>query len=257
VKDETMTRKNDTRSFVEKVASDNRAYVESLLDENRRLNLHIAELENERDRARQALERALDDLQSRQQLEASLKERVARIEQESRRASQRYVEVEQQNTNLANLYVASYQLHGTLDRQAVLAAIQEIVINLIGSEELGVWELDDESDELRLVASFGIDADAWTSIALGSGVIGSCAVTGERFVAGPNAKKPISLERTLTACIPLRLDDRVIGVIGIFRLLQQKPTLEPVDYELFDLLALHAASALFCTRLLARATAAA
>ncbi|HEV2721355.1 MAG TPA: diguanylate phosphodiesterase, partial [Thermoanaerobaculia bacterium] len=72
--------------------------------------------------------------------------------------------------------------------------------------------------------------------------------TGERFVISESAVHPFGREEQLTACIPLKLDDRVVGVIGIFRLLQQKQGLEPLDFELFDLLSSHAASALFCTR---------
>jgi len=205
-----------TRPFIQKIVNDAREYVQSLLDENKRLH----------------------DL-------------LAGMQEENRRASARYVEVEQQNTNLANLYVASYQLHGTLDRQRVLGAIQEIVINLIGSEELAIWELDAEREQLNLAASFGIDEVAWHSIPmdLHSGVIGLVAVTGERFVAGQSPVQAVGREAGLTACIPLKLDDRVIGAIGIFSLLGQKEGLEPVDFELFDLLASHAATALYCTRL--------
>ena len=45
-----------------------------------------------------------------------------------------YVEIEEENNNLANLYVASYQLHSTLDSSEVLKVVLEIVINLIGAE---------------------------------------------------------------------------------------------------------------------------
>jgi hypothetical protein len=38
------------------------------------------------------------------------------------------------------------------------------------------------------------------------------------------------------------------------RLLEQKRSIEPVDYELFDLLATHAATALYCANLHAEAT---
>jgi GAF domain-containing protein len=38
-------------------------------------------------------------------------------------------------------------------------------------------------------------------------------------------------------------------VIAIFRLLVQKPKLEPADRELLDLLATQAGTALYCTRL--------
>ena len=201
-----------TRTFIEKAANDTREVVQSLLDENNRLSRRVTDL-------------------------------VTELEEQNRRFSERYVEVEEQNTKLANLYVASYQLNGTLDRERVIAAIKEIVINLIGCEELAIWELDEVLGALILVSSFGIDAGAWASIPLGSGLVGSAASTGERFIAGDSGP------RDLVACIPLKLDDRVVGAIGIFSLLQQKQGLEPLDYELFDLLASHAASALFCTAL--------
>jgi hypothetical protein len=52
--------------------------------------------------------------------------------------------------------------------------------------------------------------------------------------------------------VPLRLGESTTGAIAIFRLLPQKPGLEPLDYELFDLLGTHAAAALYCTGLHAR-----
>ena len=207
------TKKTDGRPFIDKVTSDTRAYVESLLEENRRLGMQVAELELERDRARRELDRVMSDLTEREQLEQSLKARVAVVEQESKSYSQRYVEVEQQNTNLANLYVASYQLTGTLERERVLASIKEIVINLIGSEELAIWEADADGGALLLRDSFGIDEQRWRRVALdvNSGVIGLCCVAGARFIVGESEIAPVGQEETLSACIPLRLDDVVEG----------------------------------------------
>jgi hypothetical protein len=228
----------EQRPFIEKIAQDNRDYVQALLDENARLSRAVAELQLE--------------LSTREKLEALLKERVTAIETESRAFAARYVEVEQQNTNLANLYVASYQLHGTLDRERVIESIKEIVINLIGSEELCVWEC--EGERLELVGSFGMDEAVWLNVAFGSGLIGACAQTGERFLVG-EGPEPNGREAGLTACVPLKLDEKVVGAIGIFRLLPQKEGLAPVDFELFDLLASHGASALYCTRVFAETVA--
>ena len=205
-----------TRNFIEKAANDTREVVQSLLDENQSLSRRVTELVNQ-------------------------------MEDQNRRFSERYVEVEDQNTKLANLYVASYQLNGTLDRERVIAAIKEIVINLVGCEELAIWELDEVLGALILAGSFGIDAGAWASIPVRSGVIGTVAATGEPFIDPERAQN-------LLACIPLKLDDHVVGAIGIFSLLPQKQGLEPLDHELFELLASHAASALYCTSLHARFT---
>lgn len=219
------------RPYIDKVANDTNEYMQSLLEENQRLSQLVAEMS---------------------QKESLLQERLVAIENESRTYSARYVEVEQQNTNLANLYVATYQLHGTLNRESVLAAIKEIVINLIGSEELAVWELDDATGSLQLVDSFGVDEVLWDRVGLDVGVIGGSAKSGERFVRGESMLTPTPGERSLMAVIPLKLDERVIGVIGIFTLLRQKAGFEAVDFELFDLLSSHAASALFCTRMFER-----
>jgi GAF domain-containing protein len=226
------------RPFIEKIAQDSRDVFQSLLDDNQRLHRSLAELQVE--------------LATRQQMEEILRRRVETIEEESRGFTARYVEVEQQNTNLANLYVASYQLHGTLDRDRILEAIKEIVINLIGSEELGIFEMID--GRLELVGSFGIDEAEWETVPLGYGVVGLTAETGLRFIAG-EILQPSGREEKLTACVPLKLDEQVVGAIAIFTLLPQKPGLEPVDLELFDLLASHAASALYCTRLAAKVSA--
>ena len=131
------------------------------------------------------------------------------------------------------------------DRARAIAAIREIVIHIIGSEELAIWEVDEELQILKLIGSFGIDVEEWAGVLVGSGMIGAVAQTGARFVTTEALFAPEGREETLTACIPLKHDDQVVGVVAIFRLLPQKEGLEELDYELFDLLASHAGSALF------------
>ena len=247
-----MTKNDRHRPFLEQIAHANREYVQSLIDENQRLSTRAAQLETERDHAQRQLANALAEIESRGALESLLQQRIDAIEAESRSFSERYVEVEQQNTNLANLYVASYQLTGTLDRERIVGAIQEIVINLIGSEELAIWEVDEDIDALSLIGSFGVSESEWAGVPIGSGIVGAVARSGQRFILSDAILLPAGREENLTACIPLKLDERVVGVIGIFRLLQQKEGLEAVDFELFDLLGSHAASALFSARLFER-----
>ena len=74
--------------------------------------------------------------------------------------------------------------------------------------------------------------------------IGRATSDGETYVAGGDLQ-----QATLVACVPLKLDGRITGYIAICRLLAHKNTLEPLDHELFDLLATHAATALYCTAL--------
>ena len=50
------------------------------------------------------------------------------------------------------------------------------------------------------------------------------------------------------AVVPLKIKDQVIGLLVIYKLLQQKRAFSPTDYELFSLLAGQAATAIFSMR---------
>jgi len=272
-------------AYVQRVREGTQRYTQDLLSDNERLRVLVATLEAERtrlqDRARanEDLLRELDVLRglaaslerekvriqeqllaAHQELDGHRRERellqhqLAEIERQSRSHSERYVQVEAQNSNLANLYVASYRLQGTLNRREVLEAIEEIVGNLIGCEELAIYEMDARGEALELVSSVGLDHAEHARVPLGVGRLGRAAVTGEPDVAsGQDSER--AAEARLSACIPLKLDGRVTGALALFRLLPQKPSFEAVDHELFELLATHAATALYCTALQARLSA--
>ena len=174
--------------------------------------------------------------------------RNASLEQENRQTRERLCEIEEEHNNLANLYVASTQLHSTLDPGEVLRVVIEIVINLIGAEVFAIYLLDGD-DTLEVVASEGIAADELPGCRLGTGEVGRAAATIEttcldREDAGDSAR-PLVI-------VPLHVDRRPIGAIAIFRLLRQKDAFTALDRELFDVLGGHAATALFAARVHAR-----
>jgi nitrate/nitrite-specific signal transduction histidine kinase len=82
-------------------------------------------------------------------------EQLKSIEGENQHFAKRYVEVEDENNNLANLYVATYQLHSTLDSNEVVKVILEIVINLIGAEIFCVYVCEEGSEVLTPAAAEG------------------------------------------------------------------------------------------------------
>jgi GAF domain-containing protein len=247
--------KDDTGlHYIERVRQDAARYARELLEENEKLRGLVLSLEGENRRLGEQLQTIRDEAERFSREQAGLQLRLAEIQSESRRFAQQFVEIERQNSNLANLYVASYQFAGTLDRERVLQVIQEILANLVGTEETAVFELDEKGGALRLLSSNGIDPEPFRRLVRGEGAIGTVADTGEAWIAG-DAAPAEGTEAHLTACVPLKLEERVTGVIAIFRLLPQKSGLEPVDRELFDLLATHAAMALYCTGLHERVTA--
>ena len=228
--------------------------VEAVVRTNDALRAQTAGLESEVERLRSQALALRSESERQRKEEVALQAQIEGIKAETRAYSSRYAEVEQQNSNLANLYVASYRLHGTLDRGEVIAAIQEIIANLVGSEEAALFEIDHDTKTLELVASFGLDREQCPSIPLGGGgLIGLTARTGEILVVDPShLSGTTGLESRLTACVPLKLDSSVTGVIAIFGLLPQKGGIEELDRELFDLLATQAAFALYCTGLHAK-----
>ena len=160
-------------------------------------------------------------------------------------------ESEAQVANLASLYVAVTSVHGALDRPSVLASVQEIVTNLIGSEEMAIFETDSAKGRLTLLASLGIDPGSYQDLHIGEGAIGQAAATGERLIRQEGGSLTEDGDAALTACIPLKVAGRVVGVLAVFRLLPHKGRLDEIDIDLFDVLAAHAASALLFTRLYA------
>src|SRR5687768_11068599 len=121
---------------------------------------------------------------------AGLVSGLQRAHDASERYAAQYREMESQNTSLANLYVASYRLHGTLDRSEVLATIQEIVTNLVGCEEMAILETSDTGEALALAVATGIDPEPFQSVPVASGIIGWCARTAETFVSGDGDEPP-------------------------------------------------------------------
>jgi hypothetical protein len=221
---------DDPGAYVRKVRAESHQYVQELLQDNQRLR---SALRLHEERLKQLeLERQASEATSQHQYE-------------------RFREVEENNSHLANLYVASYRLLGTLQRSEVLLAIREIIANLIGSEEFAVYELDQRGEVLELVTSLGVVPEGDRRIELGSGIIGESARNRRLFRADHASEELPAEANRLLACIPLTLDERLVGAIVIFRLLQHKPRLLPVDGELFALLGTHAAAALRCSRLLA------
>jgi hypothetical protein len=186
---------------------------------------------------------------------AQLESRVRGLEETNRDFTERHVALDQLNAHLANQYVALHRLHGSLERSDVLDALREILINLIGTENFAVFERQKASSVLRVAVSFGVDEERLEPLSLDDPGLGAYVAGGETYLASQGAP-PASLSLPLAACVPLRIGDRVIGAIVVYELLAHKAAIEEGDVELFNLLAMHAATALYCSDLHARATVA-
>lgn len=227
-------------------------FTQDLLKENERLRFRLLELEstvaarhpsgNEDNLA------LLNRIKELEQDKQDILDRIRKVEDENQDFANRYIEIETENNNLANLYIASYQLHSTLDFKEVLQIIMEIVINLIGAEEFSLMLLDEKTGVLSAVACEGLDREEIPSVRLGSGLIGQTLQSGESYFTDDLETYQRDILCPMV-CVPLKIKEHVIGVLAIYKLLVQKEKFAQVDYELFTLLAGHAATAIFGARL--------
>jgi len=253
MKDEEKNALNRAEEFLQ-VFKKGAEFTQELLKENERLRYQILQLEEAQKKhpADQSgdgetilLRRRIEELEAEKN---EILDRIDRVEAENNDFAQRYVDVETQNNMLANLYIASFQLHSTLDHREVLQIITEIVINLIGAEEFAVLVLDEKARKLQAVATEGLELAEVPIVRVGEGIIGETARNGESYFIDHME----GYVRDLTnpqVCIPLKIKDHVIGVLAIYKLLVQKDQFSDLDYELFSLLAGHAATAIFSSKL--------
>ena len=245
-----MSNESGLPSYVDRVREDTQKNIRHLLSENEQLRLASAQLESEVTRLRQEMTTVRQELIHRREAEHELERTMERIRAEGEQYLAQYAEVEMHNANLANLYVTSYQLHGTLKREAILQALQEVIVNLIGSEDFAICETRFDDDlaveslafgELTVSASVGVDP---AGVSWATPRVLDAAESRVLYV-GPTDREP----GDPLVCLPLQVDGQLVGMIVIFTLLAHKAQLEPLDHELFDLLASHASTALYCCKL--------
>jgi len=180
-----------------------------------------------------------------------LEQRLASAESDIKELASRLVDSEHQGGRLMNLYVATYQLHSTLDPAEVQATIAEIAINLLGAAQFVLLLRRDEGEGLEIAlregAPDGADRDplyAGESYAGGDPMVDATLADGVLRL-GPTADSPA------LAAVPLRVHQEIVGALVVQKLLEHKPILRAEDRDLLDLLSAHAAIALFAARLFA------
>jgi GAF domain-containing protein len=183
-----------------------------------------------------------------------LESRLLDVESDREELSNKLAEYEQQVGRLMNLYVATYQLHATLDPGEVQATIAEIAINLLGAERfvLLFWKTNAaagagaRSGECEVAFAEGLDGDTSGIYRNGLYAGGDPAVDAT-LADGVLRIGPIDGSDAL-ACVPLTVQGATVGALVILKLFEHKAMLRPEDRDLLDLIAAHAASALFAAR---------
>lgn len=245
--------KKERDAFIQQFFRKGAQLTEELLKENERLRDQIAELErdNQRLRAHLASDEAIRELLRKiEDLEREKHELVSRTNAfaaAKNEFSSRYEEVETELANLANLYVATSQLHAAHSVRSVLRNLKELLAQLLGAASFCVYLRSDDEKELVAIATEGVLPAEVGRIPAEDNAIADAMLRGDVvYGAGDTSKGSFAHP---AACVPMRVDGRVIGVIAVFATLSQKTEFLHADEELCKLLAAQAATALVNARL--------
>ena len=197
-----------------------------------------------------AVENVRRELEQQEEIN-KLKNRMQMMEDDQGELASRLVESEHHKGRLMNLYVATFQLHATLDPEDVQATIAEIAVDLLGAEVFALLLRQEDEGVCDVALSRGLDeygANLYTdgSYRGGDPVVDATLADGVlRYGATEGS--------SVMAAVPLKVQDAIVGAIVLLKLFDHKPMLADDDRDLLDLLGAHAASALFAARVYATA----
>jgi nitrate/nitrite-specific signal transduction histidine kinase len=176
-----------------------------------------------------------------------LKSRLAEAESDLQETTDRMVEVEHQRGRLMGLYVATCELHETLDLEEVKRTVGEIAVELLGADSFALLLRQGETDGYEVAVSRRTVGVA-DGLFVGPDYTGGDPMVDEALVDGVLRTTTEEGSHAL-AVVPLAIKGTTMGALVILKLLEHKPSLTSEDRDLLDLLAAHAASALFAAQL--------
>ncbi|MGE5617448.1 MAG: hypothetical protein ACM3UX_00775 [Candidatus Woesearchaeota archaeon] len=173
---------------------------------------------------------------------------MAALEAENLRANERALAAEQHVARLAQLVASVTQLHQTDAVDEVRVIVKEVVANLLGCEEMGIFEVTTPGPIYTYADGIGIDADRFTTLPAGAPILREASERGGVVLPDDPAAAAFH-GRPVSAVIPLVDAGSVRSVVVLFQLLRQKQGWEPGDRDLMETLALHGGRALANARL--------
>jgi len=216
-----------------------------LMRDNEQLRVQNLLLERQKMEAEQRFDHSRlgkENEQLRSELEM-LNARLADNEKKSQKFRRRYEDIEQYNMALSNVYIAANQLHSTLDFTAVVKMAEEILWNFVASPCFAIFLRDEKTSDLKLVGGQGIEGRFPSDVLHEpTGMIAEALSEGTSlFVENVTSADPL-------ACVPLKIEERVVGLVTVYEIEAHKEGLSDLDKELFELLANQTATAMTSSR---------
>jgi GAF domain-containing protein len=174
---------------------------------------------------------------------ARLKGDIVRLERHVSVLSTEVASADQKVSDLRKLLLAARRLESCADRAAVLAALQDILVTVVGSDDFVVLAMDEEGRTLWPILGVGATGMACGPLLVSDALVSSALETGKCQLAGPRGVGVLPRNEPL-ASVPLMSWPHTVGALVIFTLLAHRSVLRPVDIELLEFLSSHAATAI-------------
>jgi hypothetical protein len=159
-------------------------------------------------------------------------------------------QIERNHFLLMRLNAANARLIQSLEHNDVFEAIAEIIANLVGSEQIAVFDFHPAEQSFSLAWSWGVEAAALQPFLCGAGMFGRSVQQGlTQYRERQPETSLLPHEKNLTASVILKSSGEIVGIIAIFGLLPQKNNLEWADFELLKFLETYGAVAIKFQRL--------
>jgi hypothetical protein len=239
------------RKLLESYFENGRQIAGELVQEIEGARKRLQELENDNARLRMqlksdaAIRELLNKIESLESERMALLSRSEEVERKARNELERAMAVESELSNLASLYVASSQLHASMEPREVIQTMGQLLLQFVGAGAYVIYTAD--GTKLVPIASEGVALDDVRPERVGEGVVGSSFLAQDVVVTTNGTRQrgvPI-------ATVPLRVGDEAVGAVAVFELLEQKGELGDADYELLRMLGTQGATALAGARLFA------
>jgi len=131
------------------------------------------------------------------------------------------------------------------DQRDACEAIREIVSNLLGCEEMALFQLDGKHKQFLLIWSFGIEPKTCHLEELLSQPALSVVIAGEAYIVDGFGETQKGRGQHGRAFVPIQFKGETAAVLVLLRLLPQKVMIDELDRELFAVLSREAGKPLF------------
>jgi hypothetical protein len=138
---------------------------------------------------------------------------------------------------------ARTRLRESRNRADVIEGMREVVTNLLGCEEIGLYTV--EQGKSSLLWSFGIDSQKHATLDAFNGPALNRLLRGEFQIVQITRQGPDQGSPFVQVLVPICRSERTVAVLVMFKLLPQKTGFEEADLKLLRVLSEETGKALF------------